>query len=118
MKAKIVVITRDEEEEEMIANILRDGGWDVLPATPQKFVTAPRLEDVGLVLMDHRLEHPGTGLQISHHLREFGFQAPIVIMAGSSSRLDLESFPINTDFLEKPFPIEELLQKVRQKLAQ
>ncbi|HET7036089.1 MAG TPA: response regulator [Thermomicrobiaceae bacterium] len=77
----------------------------------------------GLVILDIRMEHPGTGWQVLELLRLDPETVDIpVIVCSADSRLLREKqerlHGLNCQTLEKPFDLDELLALIRLSLGQ
>jgi DNA-binding response OmpR family regulator len=117
---KILVADDDEFFREMAEDILTEAGHDVILAadgleTLEKAVS----ESPELIVLD--IIRPGLlGTEVSEKLREHSRTStiPILLVSSRFEKIEededlLEYFKAD-DFLKKPFPPEELLERVNQ----
>jgi DNA-binding response OmpR family regulator len=110
MSKTILIIEDDPDILDMMAYILRDEGYEVLP-----FLDCLPLQEIlplnpGLILMDNRLT-AGSGKDACKKLKLDATTAHIPIILVSANR-DLEqlTFESHADgFMAKPFDIDELV---------
>ena len=119
--ATILVIEDDEPTQQLIANSLREQGYSVLQAADggQALAVCERLEgELDLVITD--LGAPAmSGEDLRAYFAMKLPKAKLLHMSGySEHKLKATSeLPPDGDFLQKPFTISELIQKVSRVLA-
>jgi len=119
--ATILVIEDDEPTRQLIANSLREQGYSVLQATDggEALALCERLQgDLDLVITD--LGAPAmSGEDLRAYFAMKQSKARLLHMSGySEAKLKTTSeLPPEGDFLQKPFTISELIQKVSMVLA-
>ena len=113
MRAKLHALVIDDEPEitSLLAEVLRNEGWEVTEAASAE-EAFKRLEGqpLGAVFCDIRLGGPQDGFAVLHRFKQQMPAAPVVLMTGyasASGALDASSFGAY-DYILKPFGIEEL----------
>jgi urea transport system substrate-binding protein len=114
MGARILVVDDDDSIRELVAEILRDEGYDIVQA--RNGAAALQEIDGGasfdLVVLDMRMPLVD-GWQFAAALEQRGAATPIVVMtAAQNARLWAEEIGA-AGYIAKPFGIDELLQTVR-----
>jgi DNA-binding response OmpR family regulator len=113
MGARILVVDDDDSIRELVAEILRDEGYDTVQARNG----AAALQEMDgsvfdLVVLDMRMPVVD-GWQFAAALDQRGATTPIVVMtAAQNARLWAEEIGA-AGYIAKPFGIDELLQTVR-----
>jgi len=116
---QVHVIDDDEAVRSSLALLLESAGWSVrsYPSAAAFLEVAPRLE-LGAVLSDVRMPEMD-GLTLQRRLAEIGSRLPVIIMTGHGDvPIAVEALKAGaTDFLEKPFDDNHLLDAVRTAVA-
>jgi DNA-binding NtrC family response regulator len=113
MTGKLHALVIDDEPHiaALVAEVLRNEGWEVTEATSAE-EAFKKLEGQpwGAVFCDIRLGGPEDGFAVLHRFKQEMPAAPVVLMTGyasASGALDAASFGAY-DYVLKPFGIEEL----------
>jgi DNA-binding response OmpR family regulator len=115
-----VLLAEDEPEmRALLTEALEEEGYEVIPAQSGHDLLDRLAEpwlggrDYDLVLSDVRM--PGcTGLEALETLRELDWSTPVVLMtAFGSRRTHGEAQRLGASLLDKPFDLEELLERIR-----
>jgi DNA-binding NtrC family response regulator len=116
MTETLLVVDDHESARELIANALRNEGYDLMFATTgteASSLIAERLPD--MALLDVVL--PGVrGSEVCRQIKALGPSTPVVLMSGALERgeLERESAAVGADaFLAKPFSLDELRTVLR-----
>lgn len=116
---QVHVIDDDEAVRSSLGLLLEAAGWSVCcyPSAAAFLEVATRL-DVGVVLTDVRMPEMD-GLALQRRLAELGSRLPVIIMTGHGDvPIAVEALKAGaTDFLEKPFDDNHLLEAVRLGVA-
>ena len=116
MSKPILLVDDDATIVELVANILRTAGYEVVSASngEQALNIAQNDRRIGLVLSD--IVMPGmSGIQLCENLREVRPEVKCILMSGYSMGLAVSDW--NAHFLMKPFFPQDLLNKVQEVLA-
>ncbi|HMQ29657.1 MAG TPA: response regulator [Chloroflexaceae bacterium] len=113
----IMIVDDDRAVLETVTDILREEGYEVLPA-------ASSLEALGLaegvrlamVLLDMRMPQLN-GWQFAARLRELGLDVPIVVMTAAHDSTRWAEEIGAADVLPKPFNLADLLATVERLYA-
>ena len=122
MKAKLNALVIDDEPviTALVAEVLRDEGWEVTEAaSAEEAFIKLELEPWGAVFCDINLGGTSDGFAVLRHFKEQMPAAPVVLMTGygsASDALDATSFGAY-DYILKPFGIEEV-QSISQALKE
>ncbi len=103
MSHHVLVVDDDTSVRLVLGMQMRAEGWRVREAdTAEQAAAILREEDVDAVVLDHRL--PGAwGLRTSTHLREQGFDGPIVIFTGNlDAAVRAEAAELDLPVVAKP----------------
>jgi CheY-like chemotaxis protein len=110
----VLVVDDDEDIAASIADVLRGGGYDVAQAiNGGEALTAAARDRPGLVLLDWRLPTEPAGSALVRKLRDTcGFNVPVVVLSADPQSLAEARAAHASDYLPKPFDVEDLLQIV------
>jgi len=117
---RVLLVDDDAEMRSLLGEILSEEGYEVVLAE-DGFGLLDRVgdswlgaEDFDLVLSDVRM--PGcTGLDALEALREDDWATPVLFMtAFGSKRTHREAARLGAEILDKPFEMDELLERVRK----
>lgn len=113
-RAPVLVIDDDDDIADSMADVLRSGGYSVEVARGGlEAVGLIQRVAVGLVLLDWRMPNEPHGANLVRRLREIsGNTIPIVVLSADSRALTEARQAEVTDYLPKPFDIEDLLHIV------
>ena len=123
---RIVVADDDPDQLELVADLLREEGYDVVEVSDgsqllvrveDAFVGLHSSEPADLFITDNHM--PGlTGMEVLQGLREAGLKTPVIVMTslGVEEAREL-SRAFDASFLQKPFTREQLLAGVRAALG-
>jgi len=119
---KIVYVDDDLELTRLVANTLKDEGYEVIVANDgEEGLETILVEEPDLVILDVMM--PGlTGWEVAKYLRskrEFD-RTPIMMLTGIGERMNQMTAPLYgaNDHLDKPFEMEDLLEMVEELLAE
>jgi two-component system chemotaxis response regulator CheY len=115
----VLVIDDDEDIAASIADVLRGGGYDVAQAVSggEALMAAAR-DTPGLVLLDWRLPSEPAGSALVRKLRDTcGFNVPVVVLSADPQSLAEARAAHASDYLPKPFDVDDLLQIVDEHYA-
>ena len=121
--AKIAVIDDDPDIVDATRILLESRGYEVVSAgTVDESLELVDTENPDLIILDVMLDEPDDGFYLANKFRKKGFQKPIIMLTSVSRVLGYdfgknEMVPID-DFVEKPVPPAELLDKVEHYLTQ
>jgi len=115
---KILIVDDEEDLCRVLTNILKQDGYEVLAAhTGEDALAVIRRQPLDLILLDLRLSGMG-GMEILQIIKQKGLNIQVIIMTaygtpeGREEAKDLGVF----EFIDKPFPVEEMLKVVRRAL--
>jgi len=117
MQSDILIADDEEQIRELLAEVLTDVGYRVRVATDGESALAAVQEHTpALILLDNMM--PGiSGREVMRLLRAQGFKRlPIIMMSAGTSRESLMRAGA-TDFLPKPFFLEDVLDCIASNLA-
>lgn len=119
---RIVYVDDDLELTRLVANTLKDEGYEVIIANDgEEGLETILVEEPDLVILDVMM--PGlTGWEVAKYLRskrEFD-ATPIMMLTGIGERMNEMTAPLYgaNDHLDKPFEMEDLLEMVEDLLAE
>jgi phosphoserine phosphatase RsbU/P len=121
MEASTILVAEDQEHvREALAMLLRGHGYTVvLAAYPNEAVEAAQRQAPDLAMLDMNYQRDSTsgieGLELIQQLREFDATLPIIALTAWGN-VDLAVSAMKhgaSDFLEKPWRNDALLEKVR-----
>jgi DNA-binding response OmpR family regulator len=115
-KALILVVDDEEDVRELVREILRTAGFDSLPARDgdQAITVLESNPDVDLVITDVMM--PGTdGPTLARRVAADHPGLPVIFMTGypPETLKALGMLPPGEPPIPKPFPIQDLVRKVR-----
>ena len=119
--AKIVVIDDDPDILEASTLILSSKGHEVLTANNAAAgYHLVKEENPDVIILDVMMDEPDDGFFLAQKIRKEGIKIPIIMYTSVSKSIGLE-FGINEivpvdDFIEKPIPPNELIDKVEKHL--
>jgi len=122
-EARPTILVVDDEPQllNLVTEILKAQGFNLLKAVDAEQAlefTPKQLARVDLLLTDIML--PGlSGIELSHVLRRSYPELPIILMSGFAAPLytSPEQIPNNTNYLQKPFSVTELLKLINRMIA-
>ncbi len=116
----LMLVVDDEESVRLLTTrMLESFQFHVIDASNGREAVerfAERAEEVTAVLLDVTMPVMG-GLEACEHIRRIRPEVPILIMSGYMRDGELRNLEGHTDFLQKPFKLEELQHKLRNLLA-
>lgn len=118
MKNTIFVIDDDQIILDGIHSILDEQGYNVVSVTEGKQLKDKLKKDKpDLILLDYLLEGEN-GVSIAKELKsnKDTKDVPLILVSGSSTTKELATKAGAVDFIEKPFGIQTLLQKIHKHL--
>lgn len=118
-KALVLVVDDEEDVRELVREILRTAGYDSLPARDgdQAIDVLATHPDVDLVITDVMM--PGTdGPTLARRVAADRPGLPVIFMTGypPETLKALGMLPPGDPPIPKPFPIQDLIRKVRDAL--
>ncbi len=121
-KKKILIVDDEEDTVFLLKMALEEEGYQIFSAYDGKMaLEITEKEKPDLILLDIMM--PKTdGYSVNLHLKQHQetHDIPVIVITGRGQLRDLfllnQEAPIN-DFLEKPFPIKILLEKIEQLLT-
>lgn len=116
--ARVLVVDDDDDLRSLLVEVLTEAGYAVSQARGghEAIDEALRVEP-DVMLLDLRL--PGrSGVEVYEEVLERGLHAPAVLMSAAHTVGDVAAAHGIASFLQKPFGIRELLDKVAQVHAQ
>ncbi len=119
MKSTIIIIEDNEDLLELEEFHLTSAGYDVIGFLSTKGVEkALEEEDISLLIVDRNLPNI-EGSEFVKTLRDKGYDMPVIFVTAKSSASDIEEGFLRggDDYLTKPFNMNELLLRVKAKLA-
>ena len=115
----VAVIDDDDAVRHSTAGLLRHAGHRVDAYTDgAEFLASDLSEELGCILLDMRM--PGLdGLAVMRALRQRGRSSPILVLTGHGDvPMAVEAMRLGAvDFLEKPYPAQDLLQAIGRALT-
>jgi CheY-like chemotaxis protein len=118
-RAVVLVVDDEEDVRELVREILRSAGFDTLGANggDQAVVILQEDRDVDLVLTDVMMPD-FDGPTLARRVARDWPGVPVLFMTGYplDTLKALGMLPAGPSPIEKPFPIQELVRKVRQAL--
>ncbi len=118
MKKTIFVIDDDQIILDGIHSILDEEGFNVVSVTKGKLLKDKlKRSKPDLILLDYLLEGEN-GVSVAQELKlnKSMKNIPVILISGSSTTRELAAMAGAVDFVEKPFGIQTLLQKVHKHL--
>lgn len=119
LKIRILIVDDDKDMSKLIADILKEAGYQEDRATD--FDSAMRKlkkQSYGLVILDYKLPHI-SGLTLLEEIKKINPSLPVIMISAygndyvKAKAKELGAFC----FLDKPFAIKELLQSIKERLA-
>ena len=121
--ATILVVDDDESVVNLVSSILEGGGYRVLRARHSDEaldISAVYREEIDLLVTDVKMDPYMTGFQLAQCLRLMRVEIKVLYISGfvedEMVRYEVENAVAR--FLQKPFPPQALLEKVREALQQ
>lgn len=114
-RSVVFVVDDDVSVREALANLFRSVGLNVKTfATTQEFLSSPRRDVSGCLVLDVRLPGP-SGLDLQRQLVEANDQIPIIFITGHGDiPMSVRAMKAGAvEFLTKPFRDQDLLDAVR-----
>lgn len=115
-RSVVFVVDDDVSVREALANLFRSVGLNVKTfATTQEFLSSPRRDVSGCLVLDVRLPGP-SGLDLQRQLVEANDQIPIIFITGHGDiPMSVRAMKAGAvEFLAKPFRDQDLLDAVRE----
>jgi FixJ family two-component response regulator len=112
----VFVVDDDISIREALANLFRSVGLNVKTfATAQEFLSSPRQDVSGCVVLDVRLPGP-SGLDLQRQLLEANDPIPIIFITGHGDiQMSVRAMKAGAiEFLTKPFRDQDLLDAVQE----
>ncbi|MCB8942308.1 MAG: response regulator [Ardenticatenaceae bacterium] len=118
-RVKLVLVIDDEAPvREAVEDVLMMLGMGVMTAENGRLGIAhyqENMADIDLVLLD--LSMPGiSGKETLAELRQLNPEVIVILSSGYSSQDYVPEMDARTDFLQKPYDIDELIAKIRKHL--
>ena len=118
---KILVVDDEPEILSLVQDVLRQGGYEVIGAADG--LQAIRILEkeagaIGLVFLDVHM--PATdGRQVFRKIRSLQPDLPVFVMSGYGEATALSGIRLgpNDAYIPKPFPLDQLLERVRSRLG-
>jgi DNA-binding NtrC family response regulator len=107
-----LLVEDDEFQREVLADILRDEGLEVIECTTAEsaeLIVATSGTELLALIADQNLAGEMSGVALAHYARHRHPHLKIIIMSGRA----VPPMPVNTTFLQKPFAPARLLEAVR-----
>lgn len=120
MSKRILIIDDEQKIGQMVADILRDEGYEpILALDAEKGLTSIQKNDLGLVLLDLKLPDKD-GIDVLKEIASMKPNLPVVIISAHGNiKTAVQTTKIGAfDFLEKPLDMDRLLITVRNALQQ
>lgn len=120
---RIAVVNNDTVFLEMMAEVLREGGWETdIYREGDRAYEQLKASPPDLIILDIRMESPETGWTLLELLTLDPAMLPIPVIVCSAAILDLRQHEellslYGVAVLPKPFNIETLYHRVRESLA-
>lgn len=108
-----LLVEDDEFQREVLADILKDEGYEVIECTTAEaaeLVVASTGTELQALVTDHNLAGEMSGAALAQYARRQHPHLNIVIMSGTIVQ---HPIPIATTFLQKPFTPARLLEAIR-----
>jgi two-component system response regulator MtrA len=115
-RPSVLVVDDDDDIAQSIGDVLRAGGYRYeLVADGSSALEIAASKSIGLVLLDWRLPDEPHGAQLVRKLRDAcGPNVPVVVLSADPISLNEARDANVTDYLPKPFEIDDLLDLVDQ----
>ena len=107
-----LLVVDDTSQREALADVLKDEGFEVIECTTAEsaeLIIASTGTELKALITDHNLSGKMSGAELAHYAHCLHPQMNVVIISGTT----VNSVPVGTTFLRKPFPPERLLDMVR-----
>ena len=117
---RVLVIEHELPVSELVERALRDDGHEVVSVREGELdLFLATIEDFDLVILDTGLAD-GSALDVFEAIRSEGRELPVLALTGNAERADRERWLAAgaTDFVAKPFVLDELCALVRKHLSQ
>ena len=114
---KLLVVDDDQQIREIISHFLTIQGYHVAQAdNGTQALKKCFKENFDVVVTDFQM--PGmNGLSLTHRIHSVVPETPVIVMSGDGSIGKNKALRFGaTDFIQKPFVIQELLAKIRMVL--
>jgi DNA-binding response OmpR family regulator len=115
-----LVVEDDHAICALITDILHDAGLETecVQNDRSAYAIIPTLPTIVALVVDINLGAGTTGFDVARFARQVIPQIPVLYVTGEASSDSFQAFGVpNSDFLEKPFTADELLAKLRRRLA-
>ena len=110
---RLMIMESDPKLLDILCFAIGREGYDIVPIRDGlDGISFLEQQAVDLIILD--LTGPMDSIATCRCLREEGIRIPILVLAGEKQCIDLRAFD-NTDYVLKPFPMPELLLKIKQK---
>ncbi|MGH7848346.1 MAG: response regulator [Candidatus Binatia bacterium] len=115
----VLFVEDNPQIRSFVAEYLRSKGFDVHAVdSGEAAVSMMQIATFDVVISDHRLEGPLSGVDIlACHKRHSPEKARILFTAVASEQLRDQCEPMNAVYLQKPVPLDELLENVKTSLG-
>lgn len=109
---KLMIMENNPQLLDIFCFAIGREGYDIVPTGDGlDGVSLLEQQAVDLIILD--LTGPMDSIATCHCLREEGIQIPILVLAEEKQCVDLREFD-NTDYILKPFPMQNLLRKIKE----
>src|SRR5918997_7083862 len=117
--APVILVVEDEALVRMLAvDVLEEAGFDVIEAPNADYavLVLDKREDIRVVFTD--VDMPGrlNGFQLARHVQDHHHRVRVIIGSGKC-RPGPDDIAPGMIFLQKPYPLETLVQEVRRLAA-
>ena len=122
IKRKILLVEDEETVRELLTEVLRRQGYDVLPcAHPKEGIAAGLQHAAGIDLLLTDVVMPGmNGREMAELIQQATPDLRVIFMSGYAEEVLLQNGRINAHFeyLQKPFTLKSLLGKLSEVLGE
>lgn len=113
----LLVVEDEEDVRTMVAEFLRDEGYDVVEAMNAAEANLLLTSDpagIEFVVTDVRMPGAESGLQFANHVRQNYPKIPVLLASGNVTDQEVAGHP----YIMKPFKLDQLASKIREMLAE
>ena len=117
---RVLVVEDDHAICALITEILSDAGFDAhwVQTDRDAYAIIPTAPTIEALILDVNLGAGTTGFDVARYARQVVPGLPVIYVSGEASRASFQAFGVpDSDFLEKPFTPDELLEKLQARMA-
>ena len=117
---RVLVVEDERAVCALIIDILSDAGFEphCVQTDRDAYEIIPSLPAIEALILDVNLGAGTTGFDVARFARQVMPGLPVIYVSGEASPTSFQTFGVpDSDFLEKPFTPDELLEKLQARIA-